>query len=101
MRITKETLRQAFKAGIDFQQGEQDSAKSYNKFTGKEKANTQPNFDNWYKKLTAKKEEEVLGEEWVDFSKEKPVTEDYYMTKVRGLETKISDWWNGELTYFT
>ena len=44
-----EDLQKAFNAGRKFEIGEQDSEKTYNKFTGYQEPNREKNFENWFK----------------------------------------------------
>lgn len=47
------------------------------------------------KQKPRKKKEEVIEEGWVDFNKEKPKEENFYVTKVKGVKETIADWWGG------
>lgn len=46
--FTKEDLQAAFSAGRKFETGEQDSEKTYNKFTGYQEPNRELDFEKWY-----------------------------------------------------
>jgi hypothetical protein len=48
LRFSKKDLQEAFKAGISFEHGEQESWKTYNKFTGNQQPNKELNFEEWF-----------------------------------------------------
>jgi len=47
---TKEDLQEAFNAGRNFEKGEQESWKTYNKFTGNQQPNKELSFEEWFNK---------------------------------------------------
>ena len=49
--IFKKSLEEAFNAGISFENGEQKSWKTYNKFTGNQQPNKELNFEEWFNKF--------------------------------------------------
>ena len=50
LRFSKKDLQEAFNAGRNFEKGEQESWKTYNKFTGNQQPNKELNFEEWFKK---------------------------------------------------
>ncbi len=90
MKINKTTLKWAFEAGIRFAHGEQDFIKYHNPSYKK------PDFDEWYSSLNKKEDVDVIEEGWVKFSEEKPVGEDYYLTRTKHSDEIIADWWTGK-----
>ncbi len=51
-----ERLRWAYNAGKAYEFGEHESWASYNKFTGKQKPNNKPTFEEWLEQITKEDE---------------------------------------------
>ena len=51
---SEEDLKMSFYAGRNFEQGEQKSWSTYNKFTGNQQPNEELNFEEWFEQLKKK-----------------------------------------------